>query len=407
MQDARRTLRSGGREQRRFALILAGGLTAAWSLSGLGASMAAPAATSSGPAKSETVVRILPTAVVTADQITLADVGEVHGEAAQLSSGWSIAAAPEVGTERVITLEQVQTALRRRGINPATWVFRGSTTCRVSRPALSSPAAGSPSAEPDPRAGRHGRSSDLLEHTFVADRLASVTQPVIEVDPNTLEGAIRRHVAQRLADLGGTPSLSFSPSLSRILALSRPTYDFRITDRSDRRLGLVPLEITIYEGGRVKQVVPALVQVSLTKPVVVAATAINRGQTVRAEHLTLQERVFDRPEDIGAGNPEIFVGQRARRFLEKGDAVGQRDLEVIPLVTRNDLVTVWSRRGQIRIKSVAKAMGAASYGETVELRSEMSKRTFLAVVTGPKTAELASGRGTASAEVQVLAGGAR
>jgi flagella basal body P-ring formation protein FlgA len=69
--------------------------------------------------------------------------------------------------------------------------------------------------------------------------------------------------------------------------------------------------------------------------------------------------------------------------------VDLRDVEPVPLVQRNDLVTVWVRRGRVAIKGSAKAMSSAGYGETVELTSELSRKDrFTGVVTGPKTVEL-------------------
>jgi len=215
--------------------------------------------------------------------------------------------------------------------------------------------------------------------------------PVAAFAPNSLEAAIRRHIADRLAGVEGRPVIRFSPTISPLLNLSRPTYEFAVVDRGREPLGLVPVEVTIYEKGRVQQVVPALLDVSLNRNVVVAAGPINSGQIIERSHLKLEPRTFDRLSHIGSTNPAPFVGQRVSKHLIKaGQIIEAKDIEPVPLVCRNDLVTVWVRRGGLEVKLVAKAMSSAGYGQPVRLMNDMSKESFTAIVVAPKTAELSA-----------------
>src|SRR6185369_12828315 len=52
--------------------------------------------------ESETVVRLLSSAVVNTDEVALRDVAEIKGESAELIGGWSIGAAPRVGSTGVV-----------------------------------------------------------------------------------------------------------------------------------------------------------------------------------------------------------------------------------------------------------------------------------------------------------------
>jgi flagella basal body P-ring formation protein FlgA len=342
---------------------------------------------------SETVVRIYPTATVNADQVMLSDVAQLTGEGAQLAATWSLTAAPAPGQHAAIDLDSVQKALIRKGINPSTWVFRGASRCRISRPVQI-----------------RGTTETITEQVLTpatCPRLASgaANRPVTTApaeaaaspapsgpDPDTLEGAIHQHIAGRLAKYGGRPAIQVSPSLRDLLHLSRPAYDFTITDASDRLLGLVPLQVTILREGKVEQDRSILTEVSLVKPVVVATGPINRGQTIQSNDITLRDQTFDRSERIGASDLNAFVGQRAVRFINNDEMVTAKDVESVPLIVRNDLVSVTMRRGAVTIKGVAKALSSAGYGQSVELRNEASKQSFLAVVTGPKTAEMAQPR---------------
>jgi flagella basal body P-ring formation protein FlgA len=337
----------------------------------------ASAAVTTQPA-GETVVRLYSAAVVTDDDVRLVDVAELDAETAKLAGSWMVAEAPRVGGTRVVDLESVQRALANKDVNLSQWVFRGSSRCMVSRPKNCLPVA--TSTEDDRTASHSKRAS------------AATSQPAVaSVDPNSLQGVLTAYLGQKLTEIGGAPVVKFSPVVSKALALTRPQYEFRVTDRPGQPLGMVSVEVTISEQGKVVQTLSMLVHVSVKKSVVVAARAINRSQRVNRDDVTLAERTFDRIEDVGMSETSPLLGQQAKRTIERGEQLNLKDFEPIPLVQRNDLVTVWVRRGGVSVKGAAKAMKAASYGEQVILKNEGSNKTFTAVVTGPRTAEVSAG----------------
>ena len=400
MQEARWAIPVGGKEERRpverirrrLVAAVVGGLLPVWAWAG------DPAAGSG-----EILVHFYPSALVKTEQITLADVAEVAGDGAELASTCPVAAAPAPGQERVVTLSQVRSVLGERGANLAQWVFRGSTRCTVKR--LAAPLAGP--AQPQLlsqaawlRTERMTVGVKIPEATKGSALRPAATAPAAGLgqanghlgggrpDPTTLAGAIDQHVRQRLANIRGEPVLRYTPVVAPLLGLSKPTYDFQISDESERLLGAVPLRITIVQDGRVKQVVPALVEVAVRMPVTVAARPINHKEIIKAADLRIETRILDQMDQIGLSDPAPLIGQRARRLVNEGEVLKVSDIEPVPLVSRNDLVTVWVRRGALEIKGTAKAMGKGGYGETIELKNEASGKTFLAVVTGEKTVQI-------------------
>lgn len=354
---------------------------------------------SSTAGATETVVRVYPTATVNGDEVTLVDVAELTGPGVELAGEWAITAAPAPGNDATLTLQAIQQALTRRGINPALWMFRGASRCRISRPMP----VRSPESSAGPQPTTQPASHESLAGAPVEQE---VSTPPERPDPDTLEGFIYAHVAARLARFGGKPSIQLSPSVRDLLHLSRPTYDFSITDRSDRLLGLVPFDITVSSESQPEQVRSILAEISLVKPVVVATGPINRGQTIRSDDVALREQTFDRPERVGMTDLNAVIGQRAMRFINANEMLTGKEIEPVPFINRNDLVSVTARRGGFTIKSVAKALSSAGYGDTVELRNESSRQTFVAVVTGPKTAEMVlDAESGAAAEALAMAGG--
>ena len=378
MQDARRTKEQALRVSRTAsaevaALVCAIGAVAA------ALAVCAPAiggvATQPAASTGEAVVRLYGTAVVTDDEVRLADVAELEGEAAKLADSWVIGNSPHVGETKVIELDAIERALSHKGANLSQWVLRGSSRCTVSRPKSCIASASQPACD-----------SNRTTGTGDSNRVSDV-----RVDPSSLEALLREHIGRKTADLGGVPVIKFSPAAKKVLALTQPQYSFRITDRATQSLGMMPVEVEISEQGKVMQTLPMLVHVSVKKPIVVAARVINRSQCIDRDDVMLAERTFERIEEIGMSDASPLIGQQAKRPIDRGEQLSTKDVEPVPLVQRNDLVTVWVHRGGVSVKGAAKAMGAASYGETVALKNEASKQIFEAVVTGPRTAEVKGG----------------
>lgn len=354
----------------------------------LGSWVAAACGDEGASATATISVELWPTAVVTADRVLLEDVARIRAAAdtslASALRACEITSSPSPGGLSVIGLDDVSDALVRAGINLTHVILRGSLHCQVSRPsgAVSTRpvanrarrVAGTPATRP--AAGLRAATHDDAGTPF-AD------------DPGTLDAAVRKFLAARLASLGGEPQIRFSPTARRALALAGPAYTFRVRPRSNDLLGLVTLEADVLEGGRVTQTVPIVAEVALLKSIVVTRRPINRGQILEERDLMLVERQFTRVGDIGLSDIQPLLGQEANRFLDSGALIAARDVQSRPLVRRGDLVTVWVRQGGLVVKTVAKALRPGVYGETIEVKNEVTKETFPVTVTGPGTAEVA------------------
>jgi flagella basal body P-ring formation protein FlgA len=327
----------------------------------------------------EVVILLHAAAVVTTDDVTLSDLAELQGDAAALMGSWHMVAAPVPGETLVLELADIQKSLACRGVNLSQWMFRGSSRCTVTRPAGTALSDGKFEAASSSDPGRG-----------IQDARLSAAE-TSRWDPNSLEGILRTHIGHRLAQragIEGKPIIRFSPTSGNVLALSRPTYEFEVVERGDRLLGLIAFEVQVLEGGQVARTVPVLAQVTFAAQVVAAARAINRGETIRPGDLIIEERIFDRLEDVGLPDTQPLIGQRARRFVDQRAMLTARDIEPVPLVIRNDLVTVVARRGGIVVRGTAKASSSGGIGEAVLLRNELSRESFSGIVIGPRTVEL-------------------
>ncbi len=328
-------------------------------------------------------VRAWPTAVIVDDHVLVGDVCDLEGfdaEAYGRVRDIVITDAPQPGGSVQITLDHVRTALAREGVNLATVLVKGASRCAVTRP--------------------EGRAAPVAAPA--GSKVAAA------VPARTLRQAVQDFFGQELLGTDGRVDVQFGRTAEPVLDLSEPEFEFVVSRRSARPLGLVSLEVAVRREGRTVQVVPMAVTVSLTRPVVVARRAINAQAPIRAEDLQVVDMTFTQVGQAGLAEPQRAVGQRAKRFIAAGESLHPRMLEPVPLVHRGQIVDVQTLAGGVRLVTAAKAMQSGAFGDLIEVRShDGARRTLTAVVTGPRRVEVRSGSARAEDDRTLLAGANR
>ena len=197
--------------------------------------------------------------------------------------------------------------------------------------------------------------------------------------------------------------MQFDHTSEQVLALSGPTYTFDVRGRNKTPLGLNSLEVDVVAGGAIVQTIPLVVQVRMMRKVVVARRPINQGATIRLQDIDHVALAFTRTDKLGANDPAMVIGQRAKRFISPGSVVDPEALESVPVVMRGQLVTLESIAGAVRIVTTAKATRDGLLGEMIKVRAVDSKRIeFDAVVVGPGRVQIG---GNPAATQRVAMGG--
>jgi len=299
------------------------------------------------------LVRVWPTAVITGDNITLADVCDLSLLTAARSRDdidtAVVATAPRPGGSNYVTVDQVQQALRRAGVNLATVLVSGSTRCAVSRPRTAVPSA--------PSTKRHPAHVDARPSASETAR-------------RTLRDAVVGAFQQRVPSRGGVVELQFGRTSPQILELSEPRYSFRVTIVGGRWLGrMINVDVDVFSDGQDAQTIHLVANASLLRSVVVAKRPINQKEKVSAADVEVIERIFDQVDTTIATAIDAVVGQRAKRFIAPGAVVKVTDLELVPLVRRGQIVSVRSLVGGVEVRSAAKALDNGRLGDVVELRT--------------------------------------
>lgn len=133
------------------------------------------------------------------------------------------------------------------------------------------------------------------------------------------------------------------------------------------------------------------VEVSVRRPVVVAARDLRRGQRpdagqLRSELLDLRSVPNDALLD-----PALAIGQALRVHVQAGSPILTTYLDAPALVRRGDPIEVDAGAPGLEVRIAARALEPGRLGEVIRAENPSSRKSFAVKLTGPGSAVLARG----------------
>jgi flagella basal body P-ring formation protein FlgA len=114
--------------------------------------------------------------------------------------------------------------------------------------------------------------------------------------------------------------------------------------------------------------------------------SIATGEIVQPEDVVWTKVQAHLAPADAAGNAEDVIGQAARRPLRQGAPVASHDLSKPMVVKKGDLISVTYNMDGVSLSLQAQAAQAGAVGDPISVLNPQSKKTIVAVVTGPGTA---------------------
>lgn len=328
-------------------------------------------------------IRIWPTAVVTGPSVRIDDIAALRGFDADTDARLlqlSVFTAPRAGSELYLTVEDIRAALTEADFNLANIRIFGASRCKVSKPA------------PPPEIKIHiKKPSEPKEARPTRPAPSKPAELEVVETPSgdgTLESALRDFIEARCLRDGGRIEIRFSPASADALRTGGPANRFRIHPRTEQRLGLVSFDVDFVERGTTVRSLPIVAEIALMKEVVVARRAINRGETIEARTLRIEERRFTDQAGIGLTDLSAVIGMESRGLIRAGEMLKASDLQTRPVVTRGQPVTIWMKQGSLVIRASGKAQESGGLGQQIRVLRDGTRRKqdiLEAVVTGPGT----------------------
>ncbi len=373
-------------------------------------------------------IRILPQAEILKARITVGDVAVLRDFDPELTREMRAVVLAEVsraGGKRVVHANEISQLLKAAGANLADVRIYGSLRCEVTRLKVQQVGTSTPhgaqrqvpgnavghahahraskrshthrshtssARHASPRAGHHHACSHSHQHTGVGHGSANgIPQRNQHVQPPTdsLEAAVRSFIEARIPDLNGEIDVALNRRIDLLREVAQSGAgqpSFEVHERDPIRLGLVGLEVDVYQGGQRVKTLPVVAQVELLRPVLVARRPINRGQTVSQRDLRVEKRRFDSLDGVGLSDMELAIGYEATRFIPEGDMLTARALKEQPLIRRGETVKILIGGGGVQITTLGKAQKEGALGDVIPVAKNGShrKRDIIdAMVTGP------------------------
>ena len=125
-----------------------------------------------------------------------------------------------------------------------------------------------------------------------------------------------------------------------------------------------------------------------TVSVPVLTRAVQKGDAISAEDITLERRDRDGSSDGTLLSPQLAVGRVARQAMRAGAPLRDRDLVKPLLVERNMPVTMTLQVGALQLMLKGKATESGALGDIIGVLNLSSKRVVQGVVVGPGQAKI-------------------
>jgi flagella basal body P-ring formation protein FlgA len=278
-----------------------------------------------------------------------------------------------------IDVRDVRQVLEEARINVAMVRFSGPLECTVSR------------SDTDLK---HG---EALEQWVKAKEGVATPEPVAAKPASkpskdasrTLREILTNDLVTRFSISPDQLVLSFDPRDDAALNLSEGPFKFSVSPRRVRDLGEVSWDIMVVPasgGASRKELIRATARAWQEQ--VVAVRTMQRKQLILQDDVTKRRTLIDRLPDDAPLRTEQIVGQMAGRDIKPGAIMTAPMVEAVPLAKAGQYITVMLDRGNIRVKSVVKALEGVCYGQTIRVKNEATKDLFEVVLIGPQQASM-------------------
>ena len=296
-------------------------------------------------------------AKVVGGQITLDQVCRIDGVAPGDDAKLANIPVAVVGREKYLHVGpgDIEHALRQAGVSPAEVELYGSRRCLIERLDVS-----------------------YDEQAALTDWASEPADERLVPSAETLADVLRRDLAKRA---GRTDLVIDFAEAEAVLNLPTAAFDVTATPRTLKTVGSVRWDVTVTrDGATERHTVSADVQMPVET--LVLAEPVTAEGTVQASAVEVKTVLMDREPRHPLATLADLEGAAARRDLPAGEVLTLRHLRPVPLVRRGAFVTVTVGRGNVRVKTVAKALEDGAKGQVIRVRDEATRSSYTALVTG-------------------------
>ncbi|MEO5806878.1 flagellar basal body P-ring formation chaperone FlgA [Devosia sp.] len=118
---------------------------------------------------------------------------------------------------------------------------------------------------------------------------------------------------------------------------------------------------------------------------------LSAGTILSADDITMKLVPLKFAETTGVATEEQLVGKQLQRQSREGMMLTPEDVVTAQLITRNEFVTIYFRKGPMTLTVKGQALGNAAAGAPVQVLNLMSNKVVTAVAASAGAVEISSG----------------
>ena len=309
-----------------------------------------------------------------------------------------------------LSLEQVRSTLRDAGVNLAVVKFAGPTSGTVTRSDVeydeqeallqwanaregvaNEPAAKGkpwPAPEGEPVSTTTSARGNALPFADEPPTETPTAPPEERSPVRTLRDLIVEDLSVRLRVPADQVQIVFDPRDEQALRLAEPQFKFGLTPKRVRNLGGVAYDVQVITAAGRSKKIDIVATARAWQQQVVLARPVSFKQSIRESDVEHRRVLVDSLDDDPLLTAQQVVGQQAARELRAGTVLTAKMVQSMPLARSGQFITVTLNRGGVRVKTVGRAMGEGSYGQTIKVKNEATRDVYEVVLTGPQEATM-------------------
>lgn len=298
-------------------------------------------------------------------EVTLGAISEIKGDRAQAMADVVVATVSDAEPSAAVRLSAVRERLDQRGAHWGKLSLRGPRSITVTLSAGAGPAADPPTKQ-----------------TIDANPIAPID---LSTGGRTLRQVVHAFIHGQHDVPAGDLRVEFADPDAEVWSLTDAAGRFELDPTDRDLLGRVPIVVRRYAGDQLIGEQRVRLSVTVRRDVVVAARAIDRGQTIIGDDVTLESRWFDSADIDSVDSINEALGMTASRRLRSGDLIESQTIEPRRLVQRGQVMTVRAISGGLVVKTIGRAMEDGYRGQMIEVRNDRTREKFYVRVSGPQT----------------------
>ena len=213
--------------------------------------------------------------------------------------------------------------------------------------------------------------------------------PTNTVEVDEIKSAVSQYVISRLdSAMRKDAIIEFRGGLEPVI-IQGSEHTLRVGLGEERILrGIVCLPVEITSGGKVARQMVVSLKVRVFGLVFVAARQLDRHTSVSDDGVSSRYvELTSLPDDVVI-RKEQLRDKRTSRIIGAGSILRESSLELIPLVFRNEHVTLIVRAGRVKLSMQGVAKDDGVFGSMIEVQKGDSHERFEAVVIDEHTVQV-------------------